>query len=137
MAKKVRRVDIFRKRNPVDIDLFWAVLQRVAGKDASKQFWKYHNEGILKKYKQQLQIGSLDSKKADAPTPPPAPALSAQSTSKPKAQPAATPTKDDVALDPYGDLIPFADPSWYQGVSALAAPAMAQFQGENQLTAGL
>ncbi|OXV11363.1 hypothetical protein Egran_00869 [Elaphomyces granulatus] len=91
------------------------ILQRVAGKDASKQFWKYHNEGILKKYKQQLQIGSLDSKKAAAPTPPPAPALSAQSTSKPKAQPAATPTKDDVALDPYGDLIPFADPSWYQG----------------------
>jgi hypothetical protein len=21
------------------------------------------------------------------------------------------------ALDPFGDLIPFADPSWYQGVS--------------------
>lgn len=26
------------------------ILQRVAGKDASKQFWKYHNESILKKY---------------------------------------------------------------------------------------
>merc|ERR1711939_136844 len=38
------------------------ILQRVAGKDASKQFWKYHNESILKKYSKQLQVGSLDSK---------------------------------------------------------------------------
>ncbi|PTB61897.1 cytochrome b5, partial [Trichoderma citrinoviride] len=38
------------------------ILQRVAGKDASKQFWKYHNEGILKKYKAKLQVGSLDTK---------------------------------------------------------------------------
>ncbi|KAF5015940.1 hypothetical protein F66182_12537, partial [Fusarium sp. NRRL 66182] len=51
------------------------ILQRVAGKDASKQFWKYHNDGILKKYKSQLQIGSLDTKKVEAaPAPAPAPA---------------------------------------------------------------
>merc|ERR1712000_384525 len=54
------------------------ILQRVAGKDASKQFWKYHNESILKKYKGKLQVGSLDTKKTAAPptppaTPPPAP----------------------------------------------------------------
>ena len=51
------------------------VLQRVAGKDASKQFWKYHNESILKKYQGQLQVGSLDSKPkpAQAPTPPATP----------------------------------------------------------------
>ncbi|VZH88570.1 unnamed protein product [Fusarium fujikuroi] len=46
------------------------ILQRVGGKDASKQFWKYHNEGILKKYKKQLLVGSLDSKPA-APEPKP------------------------------------------------------------------
>lgn len=51
------------------------VLQRVAGKDASKQFWKYHNESILKKYQGQLQVGSLDSKPkpVQAPTPPATP----------------------------------------------------------------
>ncbi|KAF4126133.1 Acyl-CoA dehydrogenase related to the alkylation response protein AidB [Geosmithia morbida] len=38
------------------------ILQRVAGKDASKQFWKYHNDSILNKYKGRLQVGSLDTK---------------------------------------------------------------------------
>jgi len=27
--------------------------------DASKQFWKYHNEGVLKKYSPKLKIGDL------------------------------------------------------------------------------
>jgi hypothetical protein len=31
----------------------------VAGKDASKQFWKYHNEGVLKKYEPKLRIGNV------------------------------------------------------------------------------
>ena len=47
------------------------ILQRVGGKDASKQFWKYHNESILKKYQPQLQVGSLDSKPQPAPSEPP------------------------------------------------------------------
>lgn len=85
------------------------VLQRVAGKDASKQFWKYHNEGILKKYKGQLQIGSLDTKKAVEPAP-------AKETAQPKA---AVPVEaiSGGAQEPYGDMIPFSDPSWYHGVS--------------------
>lgn len=102
-----------------NIDVF-AVLQRVAGKDASKQFWKYHNEGILKKYKAQLQIGSLDTKAAPAPAPAPAPAAPA-----PKAEPTPQVASGDVKppataepQDPFGELIPFADPSWYQGVSS-------------------
>lgn len=93
-----------------------AVLQRVAGKDASKQFWKYHNEGILKKYKGQLQIGSLDTKKKAEPAPAPAPKKAAP-------KPASTDTKvaSAEAQDPFGELIPFADPAWYQGVSAGAS----------------
>ncbi|KAI4132219.1 MAG: hypothetical protein LQ347_002659 [Umbilicaria vellea] len=100
------------------------VLQRVAGKDASKQFWKYHNEGILKKYKGQLQIGSLDSKKeATPPTPPdtPPPAKKEKEVAKPQAESgtvAPVPGKDarelSESMDPYGDLVPYADPSWYQ-----------------------
>lgn len=96
-----------------------AVLSRVAGKDASKQFWKYHSEGVLKKYKGKLQVGSLDSKKAAAPSAPaPAPAKEAP---KPSPAPAPTapaaPAQASQAHEPYGDLVPFADPAWYHGVS--------------------
>lgn len=93
------------------------VLQRVAGKDASKQFWKYHNESILKKYQKKLQVGSLDSKAAPAA---PAPAQEKEVV-KPEAapgvvvpQPTAAAQEEAEALDPFGELIPYADPSWYQ-----------------------
>ena len=96
----------------------------MAGKDASKQFWKYHNEGILKKYKGQLQVGSLDSKKQEAapPTPPATPPPQ-KDTVKPQAESGAVapvPSKDakeaKESMDAYGSLIPYADPSWYQTV---------------------
>ncbi|EME80720.1 uncharacterized protein MYCFIDRAFT_183128 [Pseudocercospora fijiensis CIRAD86] len=35
------------------------ILKRVGGKDASKQFWKYHNESVLKKYGPKLKIGTV------------------------------------------------------------------------------
>ena len=102
------------------------VLQRVAGKDASKQFWKYHNESILKKFQKQLQVGSLDSKAAP-PTPPATPPKKEapkQEAVKPAAEPGVVapqpgPAAEEEAepLDPYGDLVPYADPSWYQSVS--------------------
>ena len=38
------------------------ILKRVAGKDASKQFWNYHNEGVLKKYSERLRVGSVGEK---------------------------------------------------------------------------
>ncbi|KAJ9149157.1 Acyl-CoA dehydrogenase NM domain-like protein [Coniochaeta hoffmannii] len=92
------------------------ILQRVAGKDASKQFWKYHNEGILKKYKKQLQIGSLDTKPKPAAEPMPV-AVPQKASKKPesKAVPqAASASGESEALEPFGAQIPFADPSWYQ-----------------------
>lgn len=100
----------------------------MGGKDASKQFWKYHNEGILKKYKSQLQVGSLDSKRQAAapPTPPatpPPPAQPEREIVKPSSESgtvAPMPGKDAEehaeALDAYGALIPYSDPSWYQSV---------------------
>ncbi|KFA51140.1 hypothetical protein S40293_04725 [Stachybotrys chartarum IBT 40293] len=88
------------------------ILQRVAGKDASKQFWKYHNEGILKKYQPNLQVGSLDTKPKPEPKPEPAPAVAKAATKaapKPKAA-----EEESEPLEPFGQQIPFADPSWYQ-----------------------
>jgi len=38
------------------------ILKRVAGKDATKQFWKYHNESVLKKYSERLKIGTVGEK---------------------------------------------------------------------------
>ncbi|KAK4140433.1 putative acyldehydrogenase [Dichotomopilus funicola] len=91
------------------------ILQRVAGKDASKQFWKYHNEGILKKFQKQLQIGSLDTK-PKAAAPPPAPAPAPKEAPKRAAKPASSEEEEEAeALEPFGAQIPFADPSWYQG----------------------
>ncbi|KKA26996.1 hypothetical protein TD95_000543 [Thielaviopsis punctulata] len=85
------------------------ILMRVAGKDASKQFWKYHNEGILKKYKKELMVGSLDTKPKPKPKP----------EAKPKPQTAIAKASHSEgpseALEPFGDQVPFGDPSWYQG----------------------
>ncbi|KAI9900006.1 hypothetical protein N3K66_004268 [Trichothecium roseum] len=35
------------------------MLKRFAGKNATKSFWKYHNEHVLKKYGDKLKIGSV------------------------------------------------------------------------------
>jgi cytochrome b involved in lipid metabolism len=35
------------------------VIQRFAGKNASKAFWKYHSENVLKKYGEKFKIGSV------------------------------------------------------------------------------
>ena len=104
-----------------------SVLQRVGGKDASKQFWKYHNESILKKFQPKLQIGSLDTKKKAAAPPPQAaekqssaPAASGEAAKKgkPVDRNAKIAPKEefDPPLDMFGDLVPYADPNWYQSV---------------------
>jgi len=38
------------------------ILKRQAGKDSSKQFWKYHNDRVLKKYEGRLRIGTVAEK---------------------------------------------------------------------------
>lgn len=78
----------------------------------------------MKKYKGQLQIGSLDTKKVEAPpTPPATPPPAEKEKVTPKAESgtvSAAPSQsveEEEPLDSYGSLIPFADPSWYQSVS--------------------
>ncbi|PHH62059.1 hypothetical protein CDD81_7615 [Ophiocordyceps australis] len=85
------------------------ILQRVAGKDASKQFWKYHNEGILKKYRARLQVGSLDSKPKEEAKPEPKPAAA-----RAPVKSSSSSEQDEEPLEAFGDQVPFADPSWYQ-----------------------
>lgn len=38
---------------------YGVVLTKVKFTDASKQFWKYHNEDVLKKYQKRLKVGEL------------------------------------------------------------------------------
>lgn len=85
----------------------------MAGKDGSKQFWKYHNEGVLHKYQPSLLVGSLDSKPRPEPELEPAAGASAVAA----AEKEVSSSDDDGPLEPFGPQIPFADPSWYQGVS--------------------
>ncbi|KAK9472563.1 acyl-CoA dehydrogenase/oxidase [Dipodascopsis tothii] len=86
------------------------ILNRVAGKDASKMFWKYHNAGILNKYKPKLMIGAVagaGEAKAEKPAAPPAAA--------PAPAKAAHGSTAAVVHEPFGDLVPYSDPNWYQG----------------------
>ena len=104
-------------------------MQRVGGKDASKQFWKYHNAGILKKYQPKLMVGSLDSKAqaeppkkptSAPPAPPKKPEAAATTVAKVARSQAPAQSQSHEfpeSLDPFGEQIPFSDPSWYQGVS--------------------
>ncbi|KAK4178340.1 cytochrome b5-like heme/steroid binding domain-containing protein [Triangularia setosa] len=35
------------------------ILKRMAGKDATKQFWKYHSKGVMDKWGAKLKVGTL------------------------------------------------------------------------------
>ncbi|KAI0395447.1 putative cytochrome b5 protein [Xylariaceae sp. FL0594] len=35
------------------------ILKRMAGKNATKQFWKYHGKNVLQKYGEKLKVGEL------------------------------------------------------------------------------
>lgn len=35
------------------------ILKRVAGRDATKQFWKYHGKNVLEKHGAKLKVGEL------------------------------------------------------------------------------
>lgn len=35
------------------------ILKRMAGKDSTKQFWKYHGKNVLQKYGDKLKVGDV------------------------------------------------------------------------------
>lgn len=74
------------------------ILKRWAGKDATKQFHKYHEvERVMQKFGNDRQIGTLATNQASG-------SVSTNST--------AAAAKD---LPTFGDMIPFGDANWYQG----------------------
>eukprot|EP00026_Physarum_polycephalum_P002369 Phypoly_transcript_02375.p1 GENE.Phypoly_transcript_02375~~Phypoly_transcript_02375.p1 ORF type:complete len:492 (+),score=67.09 Phypoly_transcript_02375:69-1544(+) len=63
------------------------VLLRVAGKDATEEFKKFHNfEAVIQKYGPQLYVGTIGKAEPDSPA-------------------------------PLAQTVPYGDPSWYQGWS--------------------
>jgi alkylation response protein AidB-like acyl-CoA dehydrogenase len=81
----------------------------------------------LKKYKAQLHIGSLDTKKQAAPPTPPATPPPAEKKKEKVQSQAVVPVQSEEPaepMDPYGDLIPFADPAWYQNVRITISPGV-------------
>lgn len=71
---------------------------------------------MLKKYKPRLAVGSLDTKPKEAAPKPAAPAAPKKAEPAKDATAVAAPKEP---LEPFGDMIPYADPSWYQGVSRI------------------
>jgi alkylation response protein AidB-like acyl-CoA dehydrogenase/predicted heme/steroid binding protein len=71
------------------------VLLNVAGTDATKKFDAFHNAGTLEKFGPALYIGEAGNPPAEAP--------------------AAGASQEEDLSGPFGELIPFGDPSWYQG----------------------
>eukprot|EP01062_Namystynia_karyoxenos_P005631 TRINITY_DN11956_c0_g1_i1.p1 TRINITY_DN11956_c0_g1~~TRINITY_DN11956_c0_g1_i1.p1 ORF type:complete len:564 (+),score=176.54 TRINITY_DN11956_c0_g1_i1:145-1692(+) len=62
-------------------------LQQVAGKDATEEFLLYHSPDVRRKYFARLRVGTIG--RPAAPSKPPG---------------------------TFGDLVPWGDPSWYQGL---------------------
>lgn len=72
------------------------------------QFKKYHGPNVLVKYAK-LKVGSLNTKVQEAPA--------AASSSGPPAKfehTVLTPKDPDEPFESFGDMIPYADPTWYQ-----------------------
>jgi Cytochrome b5-like Heme/Steroid binding domain len=82
------------------------ILQRVLGKDASKQFWKYHNEKVMQKYAPRLKIGTIGSSAAATTAPP-----------KPAPQATYSPPRPKIATKPVAEQSP-SKPSSSNGKGA-------------------
>ena len=71
------------------------ILLKNAGIDASKQFDAFHARSVLDKFGPEFYIGEF----GEAPA---------------HASEASDPVSDEDLHEPFGELIPFGDPAWYQ-----------------------
>lgn len=75
------------------------ILARQAGKDASKQFKRYHDkERVMKKFGEKRRIGKVKKVESNQTS-----ALLKNDTSS------------SIVNKPYGDMVPYGDAAWYQG----------------------
>lgn len=89
------------------------ILARVAGSDASKQFHKYHEvDKVMKKYGIKFRIGKLTANETAAIVPNEA---SSALVPAPTSAPVAGAHLTAVRHEPFGDMVPYGDPAWYQG----------------------
>ncbi|KAI8990278.1 acyl-CoA dehydrogenase/oxidase [Pilobolus umbonatus] len=88
------------------------ILLKKAGKDASKEFKKFHNASIMKKVGLPMQIGVIESAVTEAPS---QPTTETKQTSTP-VKVAETDIHQLVSGEQarYGEGIPYGDPTWYQ-----------------------
>jgi len=88
------------------------VLLGVGGQECTEQFNQFHNPtAVMNKYGPKLYIGDLEgAKKKETPKPKPQPAAAAAASSS-----KALATTSISRLEPFGDMIPYSDPAWYQG----------------------
>ena len=89
-------------------------LRKVGGTDATKQFHKYHEPAlVMRKYGHKYKIGSLSANAAAATV------LSASANKAlsqvPRLTALPTNAEDGSPLEQFGDMVPYADPLWYQG----------------------
>ncbi len=77
------------------------ILLKHAGTDATKHFLNFHPDGILESIGAKLQIGTVGA--------------SSRASRASSASSASGGGDDVVEGEPFGDLVPYGDPNWYQG----------------------
>ncbi|ODQ67526.1 acyl-CoA dehydrogenase NM domain-like protein [Nadsonia fulvescens var. elongata DSM 6958] len=106
------------------------ILQKVAGKDATKFFHKYHDvEKVMGQVGFKFKIGSLESNATSGNLGPnhtvsETPSIQTSSTLALRSSPFTSVLAEvknsaleesETLFEPFGDNVPYADPSWYQG----------------------
>eukprot|EP00472_Partenskyella_glossopodia_P005024 CAMPEP_0197535778 /NCGR_PEP_ID=MMETSP1318-20131121/51636_1 /TAXON_ID=552666 /ORGANISM="Partenskyella glossopodia, Strain RCC365" /LENGTH=573 /DNA_ID=CAMNT_0043093455 /DNA_START=64 /DNA_END=1785 /DNA_ORIENTATION=+ len=104
------------------------VLANEGGKDATKKFNLFHDAGVMRKYGPRLMVGILEGSKAHKRAMREAKGITGTSEKRARAiektlssmfGPAPELSTDVlVRTMPYGQLVPYGDPSWYQTLNS-------------------